>query len=592
MKQKKRLLRHLFPSYLLITLISLVAVTWYASNSTRHFFLEQTASDLLTRARLLENQIPQYLGSPLEAKVVDAMCKEIGISSATRITVILPSGIVIGDSNEDPAIMDNHALRPEIIAARKGNVGQSIRFSTTLQKRMMYVAIPLKDKEEIIAVIRAALPVTAIDQALKVIRIKIFLGGLFIALLAAGISLYVSRRISRPIERLKKGADFFARGDLSYRMPGTDLVEIDSLIEALNQMAGQLEDRLNTIVRQKNELAAVLSSMAEGVIAVDMDEQIISINKAAARIFENLPENLLHRSIPEVIRNPDLQKFINKALASKKNLEEDITLYQGGERILYVHHTPLEDSDGERRGILVVLNDVTHLRKLENMRKDFAANVSHEIKTPLTAIKGFVETLRIGGGAEPKETERFLSIIDKHVNRLTAIIEDLMKLSKIEQQDEKSEIHLKEGSVRSVILSAIQTCREKAKAKEITIDFVCPEDISFRFDSRLMAQAMVNLLDNAIIYSNEKSDVQISASLEDKKLRISVQDHGIGIPKEHLSRLFERFYRVDKARSRELGGTGLGLAIVKHITHAHGGHVSVESTPGKGSTFTLHLPIH
>jgi len=321
-----------------------------------------------------------------------------------------------------------------------------------------------------------------------------------------------------------------------------------------------------------------------------MDERVISINRAAARIFENLPENLLNRSIQEAIRNPDLQKFINKALSSKENIEEDITFYQRGERILYVHNTPLQDPDGQRSGILVVLNDVTHLRKLENMRKDFAANVSHEIKTPLTAIKGFVETLRTGDGSDPKETDRFLAIIEKHVNRLAAIIEDLMKLSKIEQQDEKSDIQLEENSVKSVISSAIQTCREKAKAKEITIDFVCPEDISVLLDSRLMAQAVINLLDNAINYSSEKSDIQISASLKDKELRISVQDHGIGIPKEHLPRLFERFYRVDKARSRELGGTGLGLAIVKHIAHAHGGRVSVDSIPGKGSTFSLHLP--
>ena len=583
------MLRHLFPSYLLITLISLIAVAWFASSSIRQFYFEQRALDLLARAHLLENQISQFYGS-LEPRVIDALCKEIGVISATRITVILPSGRVIGDSNEDPAVMDNHASRPEIVTALEDGVGQSIRYSLTLQKRMMYVAIPLKSKQKIIAVIRASLPVTAIDQALEKINIKIILGGLLISLIAAGISLFVSRRISRPIEKLKKGADFFARGNLSHRMPGTDVVEIDSLIEALNQMAGQLEDRLNTIVRQKNELSAVLSSMAEGIIAVDMDERIISVNKAAARFFEDVPQNLLNRSIPEAIRNPVLQKFINRALSSKENLEEDITLYQKGERILYVHHTPLENAVGQRTGILVVMNDVTHLRKLENMRKDFAANVSHEIKTPLTAIKGFVETLRTGEDVDPKETQRFLSIIEKHVNRLTAIIEDLMKLSKIERQDEDSEIYLEESSVKSVILSAIQTCREKTVAKNITVDLVCPEDLKARFDSRLMTQALVNLLDNAINYSGEKREIQISAGLKDQELRISVQDHGIGIPKEHLSRLFERFYRVDKARSRDLGGTGLGLAIVKHIAHAHGGRVTVDSIFGKGSTFSLQLP--
>jgi two-component system phosphate regulon sensor histidine kinase PhoR len=588
MKKKKRLLRHLFPSYLLITLISLIAVAWFASSSIRQFYLEQRALDLLARARLLENQISQFYGS-LEPRVIDPLCKKIGVISATRITVILPSGRVIGDSNEDPAVMDNHASRPEVITALKGGVGQSLRYSITLQKRMMYVAVPLKGKEKMIAVVRASLPVTAIDQALEKIDIKIILWGLFISLLAAGISLYVSQRISRPIEKLKKGADFFARGNLSHRMPDTDLVEIDSLIEALNKMAGQLEDRLNTIVRQKNELTAVLSSMAEGIIAVDMDEKIISVNKAATRFFEDLPRNLLNRSIPEAIRNPVLQKFINRALSSKENLEEDITLYQKGERILYVHHTPLEDAVGQRTGILVVMNDVTHLRKLENMRKDFAANVSHEIKTPLTAIKGFVETLRTSEDVDPKEAQRFLSIIEKHVNRLTAIIEDLMKLSKIERQDEASEIHLEESSVKSVILSAIQTCREKTNNKNITVKLDCPEDIMARFDSRLMAQALVNLLDNAINYSSEKSEIKISAALEGQELRISVQDHGIGIPKEHLARLFERFYRVDKARSRELGGTGLGLAIVKHIAHAHDGRVTVDSIFGKGSTFSLHL---
>lgn len=589
MRKKKRLLWQLFPSYLLIILLSLIAVTWYASNSLRNFFLDQTAADLLTRARLLENQILQFLG-PFESNVIDALCKEIGSASATRITVILPSGVVIGDSNEDPALMDNHALRSEVILAIKGNVGQSIRFSKTLQKQMMYVAIPLKDSKKIIAVIRTSLPVTAIDDAIKSIQARIALGGLFIALLAAGFSLYVSRRISRPIEKVKEGAEYFARGDLSHRLPGTDLVEISSLADAMNEMAARLDDRIKKVVSQRNELKAVLSSMVEGVMALDMNERIVSTNKAAAEIFESSPEKLLNRPVQEVIRNPDLQKFLTRALTSEDNLEDDITLFQKGEQILYAHSAPLLDSSDRRRGILVVLNDVTQLRKLENIRKDFAANVSHEIKTPLTAIKGFVETLRHNKMENPDEARRFLGIIEKHVNRLTAIIDDLMKLSKIEQQDEKSEIQIKNSSIKKVIQSAIQRCREQADAKQITIDLECDEEISAMIDVTLIEQAVFNLLDNAINYSSEKSDIKISADLKDLALTIKIQDHGIGIPKDHLSRIFERFYRVDKARSRNLGGTGLGLAIVKHIAQAHGGHVYVESTSGKGSTFSLHLP--
>jgi len=590
MRKKKRLLWQLFPSYLLITIVSLSAVTWYASNSLRNFFLDQTAADLLVRAHLLEKQIIQFLG-PLDVNVIDALCKEIGQSSATRITVILPSGTVIGDSNEDPAIMDNHALRPEVIEAKKGNVGRSIRFSTTLQQNMMYVAIPLSDHKRTIAVIRTSLPITAIDKELKSIQSKIALGGLLIALLAAGISLYVSRRISRPIEKMKEGAEHFARGDLLHRLPETDLEEIGGLADAMNQMAAQLDDRIKTIISQRNELEAVLSGMIEGVIAFDMDERIISINQAAARIFESMPKDMLNRSIQEVIRNPELQQFVTQALSSTDNLEGDITLYLEGERIIYLHSTSLRDSSEDQIGVLVVMNDVTQVRRLENIRRDFAANVSHEIKTPLTAIKGFVETLRHGSVKNPEEIERFHGIIEKHVNRLTAILEVLISLSRIEQDDEKKAIKLRKNPIKNVLRTAIGSCREKADLKNITIDHVCEENILAMIDPPLLEQAIVNLLDNAIKYSDEGSSVHVSSFQKDDSIVISVQDHGIGIAKEHIPRLFERFYRVDKARSRTLGGTGLGLAIVKHITQAHRGRVHAESTPDKGSTFSLHLPI-
>jgi len=589
MKKKKRLLWQLFPSYLLIILISLVAVTLYATTSLKNFYLDQIANDLQARAHLLEKQIFQFIG-PMNADVIDALCKEIGKPSATRITVILPSGTVIGDSNDDPAGMDNHAMRPEVIEARKGLVGNSTRYSTTLQQKMMYVAIPLTDGENLMAVIRTSLPITAIDKKLKSIQVKIAFGGLLIALLAAVLSLYVSRRISRPIEKMKEGAEYFARGDLSYRLPETDLEEIGSLADAMNRMAVQLDDRIKMIVKQRNEMEAILSSMEEGVIAFDVDERIISINQAAARIFKRETSDILNRTVQEAVRNPEVQQFVRDALSTSENLKSDITLYHEGERIIYTHSTSLFDSTGHSSGILVVLNDVTQLRQLENIRRDFAANVSHEIKTPLTAIKGFVETLRHSHSEKPEDTERFIGIIDKHVNRLAAIVDDLISLSKIEQDDEKKEIKLQKNPIRNVLQTAIGNCREKAKLKEITIDIACEQDISAMIDTRLLEQAVFNLLDNAINYSEQQSSVQVSVAVQDSEIIISVQDHGLGISKEHHSRLFERFYRADKARNRKLGGTGLGLAIVKHIAQAHGGRVSVESAIGKGSTFSFYLP--
>jgi two-component system phosphate regulon sensor histidine kinase PhoR len=252
--------------------------------------------------------------------------------------------------------------------------------------------------------------------------------------------------------------------------------------------------------------------------------------------------------------------------------------------------SPLLDANKEHIGTLVVFNDVTHFRRLENMRRDFVANVSHEIKTPLTAIKGFVETLHQGSVDNPEEADRFLGIINKHVDRLSAIIEDLLSLSRIEQEDEGKIIKLEEGYVNDVFQSAIQICRSKAEEKNITIRPVCNEPISAKFDTTLLEQAVVNLLDNAIKYSEPKSTILLKAQRNNSEIRIRVEDQGIGIAKKHLPRLFERFYRVDKARSRKMGGTGLGLAIVKHIAQAHGGRITVESTLGVGSVFTIHLP--
>ncbi len=589
MKKRKRLLWRLFPSYVLITLISLLAVSWYASEAMRQFFLDQTATDLKARAALLEKQIEGLL-EPLDADTIDSICKEAGRLSATRITVILPDGTVIGDSRETPRLMDNHANRPEIITALTGQTGKSQRFSNTLMQQMYYVAVPIKDRQKIVAVLRTSLPATAVETEIRSIQLKIALGGCIIALLAAGISWVISRRISRPIEHMRKSAEHFATGDLNHRLTPPETEEMGGLADAMNQMATQLNDRIETIISQRNQLETVLASMLEGVIAIDTEERIVSINQAAAQLFENEPVDCQGKSIQEIIRSPALQQFIRNALSNKYPSEEDITVFQNEERVIGVKGSPILDVNQHQIGTLVVFHDVTQLRRLENMRRDFVANVSHEIKTPLTAIKGFVETLQQGNVEEVHEKERFLGIIQKHVDRLNAIIEDLLALSRIEQEDESKQIQFEPVQIADVFQAAIQLCRPKAEKQNIRINFECEKDTTATFDPTLIEQAIVNLLDNAIKFSEPESTIQVKSHHQDDRMIISVQDHGIGIAQKHLPRLFERFYRVDKARSRSMGGTGLGLAIVKHIAQAHGGHVSVESKLGEGSRFSIHLP--
>jgi len=589
MKNRKKLIWQIFPSFLLITLLSLLAVSWYASRSMRHFFLDQTAVDLNVRAILLEKQILANL-QPLDPPSVDSACKAMGRQSATRFTVIMPSGQVVGDSREMPDLMDNHASRPEIATALTGETGTSIRYSNTLLQSMMYVARPIKKNGSILAVIRASIPTTFIDRELNSIQLKIGRGGLLVALLAAGISLLISRRITRPIVAMKKSAGQFADGDFSQYLTVPDSEEMAGLAEALNQMAAQLDNRIKTIINQRNELETVLASMQEGVVAFDNKERIISMNQAAAVLFESDPVQCQDKNIQEVVRNLPLQQFIRSAISGREPEEDDIVLYQNGEKILNLKSSPLLDSGKEQIGTLVVINDVTQLRRLENMRKDFVANVSHEIKTPLTAIKGFVETLHQGGVDKPEEAERFLGIIQKHVDRLSSIIDDLLSLSRIEQEDERQTIQLENKPIKEIFRSAVQICRLKAEEKNIDIHLACEEQLESCFDPTLLEQAVVNLLDNAIKYSDPDSAIYLSASLSDTEVKINIEDQGIGIAKKHLPRIFERFYRVDKARSRKMGGTGLGLAIVKDIIEQHGGDIQVQSQLGEGTTFTFWIP--
>jgi two-component system phosphate regulon sensor histidine kinase PhoR len=414
--------------------------------------------------------------------------------------------------------------------------------------------------------------------------------GVLVAVLVGLVSLGISRRISRPLEQIRSGAERFAAGDLDHRLPNVGSEEICAVAQAMNGMAARLEERIQTLLRQQNERDAMLSSMEEGVLAIDREGRIISLNKPCAALLGSDVERLRGRLVHEAIRNADLLQLVESALAAPSPIDADIELYGPPDRWLSAHGAALCDAQQQRIGILVVLHDVTRLRHLENVRRDFVANVSHELRTPITSIKGFLETL-IDGALEDKDNAvRFLQIILRQVNRLDAIIKDLLALSRIERGSEGQTIELAPESIRGVLQAAVEMCEERACDKGIELQLACPEDLVGQINPPLLEQVVVNLLDNAIKYSEGGSAVQLRAERANEEIVVRVADHGCGIAARHLPRLFERFYRVDKARSRELGGTGLGLAIVNHIALAHHGSVEVQSTVGVGTTFSVHLP--
>jgi len=600
--RRKRLFWKLYPVHLLITVIALIALSIYASNSLHKFFVAESFTDLEARAFLVENEVKNLLAENKLDQLND-FCKRLGQKASTRITVILDSGKVVADSLQEPVQMENHANRAEVISALKGHTGSSIRLSVTMQEKMMYVAIPLipdgssASQTKVNSVLRMSTPITTFDQALKEVYGKIVLGSLVIALLSAIITLTVLRRISRPLEAIKRSAERFGRGDFSRQLTftaesGSIPLEVASLVDTMNWMAEQLNDRITTAERQHQQLDAVFASMVESVVAVDPSENVISINQAAADLLNVKPSEIQGKNIKEFVGKGDILHFINRTMSGYKTIEEDIVFRDQGNKVRYLqaHGTRLRNLGGQHYGALIVLNDITRLQKLEEVRRDFVANVSHELKTPITSIKGFVETLLDGALEDSQDTKRFLEIINKQADRLNSIVEDLLTLSRLEQEGkDKAELIFQNESLCEILQSAIDVCIVDAEDKNIEVQLTCPKDFFVYVNGPLLEQAIINLVMNSIKYSNEESKVLVDASRENGGTVISVKDFGVGIAAEHLPRLFERFYRSDKARSRKLGGTGLGLSIVKHIVQAHEGNVTVDSTPGKGAVFSIQL---
>jgi two-component system phosphate regulon sensor histidine kinase PhoR len=584
----RRLLFHIYLTFLVITLASLSTITWFAQHSARDFYLKETSKNLQDSAVLLKNQVLTALLTG-QMDSLNTHIRRLDPLTNMRFTIILINGTVVADSRENPGKMDNHAGRPEVKEAFAGKTGSSERFSYTVEENLMYVAEPIEHEGKIIGVIRTSIPINAIQDTLSSIINKFIITAVVLSLLIALVGWLISRRISAPYEEISNAIERVAHGDLDFRLKPTKSKVMKNLNEALNKMITQLDEKIKTIDHQSSEQQAVLQSMAEGVIAVDSNKNIITMNNAAHKLLGLDTDDVEGKKVKEIVKYKELRKIITHAIKTNELIEDEIVI-PPDDRYVQLHGTMLKNENGDTIGALVVLNDVTRLRRLEVVRRDFVANVSHEIRTPLTSIKGFIETLLDGAIEEPDTAKRFLKIMIKQANRLNSIIEDLLTLASIEESEKRQTVQFTEAKIKKVINSALSVCLPRAQNKNINLEVKGDDKIKLVMNAPLFEQALVNLIDNAIKYSAENTSVEIESLTKNDEFIICIKDQGIGIAKSQLPRIFERFYRVDKARSRTLGGTGLGLAIVKHIAKIHNGRVTVESEVGKGSIFKFIIP--
>ncbi|MCU0638555.1 MAG: ATP-binding protein [Candidatus Krumholzibacteria bacterium] len=590
--KKLRIIWHLFPWYILIIFASLFAVSWFVSRYTRDFHRENIGRNLESMARLVDFDLESGLRGISNSRM-DSICVELHARSGIRVTVVGKDGRVAGDSLEESAEMENHGDRPEIIKALSGGTGVSERVSGTLKRPFLYVAVPLYDQDGLAGAVRTSISMADLNAELRRIQTRIIMTGAAVAILSVLVSILISRRISAPLNEMKKGISHFAGDDLEYRIPVYGLAEVGDLAGVINEMASRLQDRIDTVELQRSEQEAVFAAMPGGILVVDDEERIVRMNPGASGLIGLSGAEAAGKMIQEAVRNLQLQKFVARTLRSEEPIEADLTLRsESGDVFIQAHGVKLRSDNGNRgKGAVIVLNDVTRIKRLENVRREFVANVSHELRTPITAIKGFVETLMDGGIDSPGEAKKFLGIIDRQADRMNGIVRDLLILAQVEREGEAGDIRFEKGNIRKILEEARLITSPQAAERRIIVSVDCDEKLEARVNSALLEQAVINLVENAIKYSDEGGLVRINASVENGFLEVDVIDQGCGIAPENLPRIFERFFRIDKARSRKLGGTGLGLSIVKHIAAVHGGSVHAESEPGRGSAFRLRIPV-
>jgi len=402
-------------------------------------------------------------------------------------------------------------------------------------------------------------------------------------------SILVAGRIGQSLDRIEGVTQRFAEGDLTARVYPPRLSQLVDLSKSFNTMASLIQKRLERLRLLSAEQDAILRSMVEGVVTVDSDGRIKRVNQAARVLLDISLEECENRLVPEVIHHAGLQRVISRVMHSPEVSSEVITVHGIDEKVLEVYASPLIQEGSAPTGTLFVFHDKTQIQRLEHVRTDFVANVSHELRTPITSIKGFVETLLDGAMHEPESLKKFLGIIGRHADRLNEIVSDLLTLAQLEARGERGQLEFESCAVEEIVLAAVEACAHRASERGTLVHIQEAGGYKVMAKPNLIEQALVNLIDNAIKYSDPSSTVEIKVEQMDGFIRIAVADTGPGIEKQHLTRLFERFYRIDQGRSRQIGGTGLGLSIVKHIAQVHGGRVEVASIPGSGTTFSLLL---
>lgn len=566
--------------YSLIIIAVILLLAFLISREIRHRYIKATETNLRHQAELVEEVLS---GLPLggETEGINQLVNKIGKKVGTRITVIKTSGEVIGDSERDPKTMENHAPRAEIKQALRGEMGRSIRYSNTLKKKMVYVALPISRGNKIVGVVRTSFSLRGVEELISRINRKILYWAVILIALALLFSLISSRAFTRPIREMVQATKGIAGRDFTTRVSTQRSDELGELAYALNLMTEEIERLFTEVTTEKEELAAILSSMIEGVIVLDSEGKIVMTNEG----FKNIcgrpaSESVIGKHYWEMLRSAEFKGLIdrvrNNGRAEAFEIRIGVRVYLGNASLI---------PKREQGEIVAVLHDITEIKRLEESKSEFVANASHELRTPLTVVKGFVETW---GEKAKGEDQHFLKIVRRHTDRMINLISDLSLLSQLEDREQKFD--KKTINLRELASDVMEIFKERARKKGLKLELLAPDEFPMtEGDPFFIEQIFVNLLDNAVKYT-EQGEISIKLSGLNKELKIEVADTGIGIPREHLSRIFERFYTVDKARSREFGGTGLGLSIVKHIVLAHNGRIDVESQPGEGSKFIITLP--